>query len=150
MNRRPFEMVRQLTFPRAKPRQEAIIIRIILGKAQQIGFLFNLVNVIATSLFSLIVFDMNQQLASTPVGGVNTHLSMDDLDYFFNRQSLHLSVCSLPQQSTQMRADIYNDIQISFSIIHPSVCLSDWLLSVPFPQGGGGEGRSLSLCIQIY
>ena len=75
---------------------------------------------------------------------------MDDLDYFFNRQSLHLSVCSLPQRSTQLRADIYYDIQISLSIIHPSVCLSDWLLSVPLPQGGGGRGSTaLSLYIDI-
>ena len=43
-----------------------------------------------------------------------------------------------------MRADIYNDIQISFSIIHPSVCLSDWLLSE------GGERVDLSLYIYIY
>ena len=74
---------------------------------------------------------------------------MDDLDYFFNRQSLHLSVCSLPQRSTQLRADIYYDIQISLSIIHPSVCLSDWLLSVPLPQGGGGRG-STALSLYIY
>ena len=74
---------------------------------------------------------------------------MDDLDYFFNCQSLHLYVCSLPQRSTQLRADIYYDIQISLSIIHPSVCLSDWLLSVPLPRGGGGEGRPLSLYIDI-
>ena len=75
---------------------------------------------------------------------------MDDLDYFFNRQSLHLSVCSLPQRSTQLRADIYYDIQISLSIIHPSVCLSDWLLSVPLPQGGGGERVDCSLSIYRY
>ena len=74
---------------------------------------------------------------------------MDNLDYCFNRQSLHLSVCSLPQQSIQLRADIYYDIQISLSIIHPSVCLSDWLLSVTLPQGGGGRG-STTLSIYRY
>ena len=47
-------------------------------------------------------------------------------------------------------ADIYYDIQISLSIIHPSVCLSDWLLSAPLPQGGGGRGSTtLSIHIDI-
>ena len=71
---------------------------------------------------------------------------MDDLDYFFNSQSLHLSVCSLPQRSTQLRADIYYDIQISLSIIHPSVCLFDWLLSV---QGRGSTALSIYIDIVI-
>ena len=76
---------------------------------------------------------------------------MYNLDYFFNRQSLHLSVCSLPQRSTQLRADIYYDIQISLSIIHPSVCLSVWLAPVCSPPPRRGERVSRSLYIyKIY
>ena len=30
---------------------------------------------------------------------IYSYLNLDDLDYFFNRQSVHLSVCFLPQQA---------------------------------------------------
>ena len=49
---------------------------------------------------------MNQYIETSwqalPLGEqIHIYLSMDVLDYFFNRQYLHLSVCSLPQQNIQ-------------------------------------------------
>ena len=96
-----------------------------------ISFFIYLVNNVITSLFICDMF-INQYIKTSwqalPFGEqIHSYLSLDDLDCFFNRQSLHLSVCSLPQwniYSTAYTLNWYTDYSFNWQSVHLSVCSS--------------------------
>ena len=94
---------------------------------------FYLVNVITSlflcDIFNNIFIDILKTSWQALLLGEQIHIKpkLDDLNYFLNCQSLHVSVCSLPQRSTQSKAYTlywYTDYSFNRQSVHLSVCSS--------------------------